>query len=572
MTQQEFAQRYQYHPRTDKLGQGGFGTVYRAYDTIRDRHVAIKIAEVKYVNGKMYSLQDEIKAIGELSEHPNIAYYEKVHQFKTLHGRVDCAIMQYYPQGSLFAWLKSNPFSPQHKAQLVQGILNGVAFLHHNRIVHRDLKPSNILVVHRKSDNHIVPKITDFGLSKKVNQTQTTTFSHSIAGAGTLRYMSPEQLQSTNKKIHYNTDLWAVGIILYRLFVGKHPFVADLHLSVMEQEVQLYTNITKAPLPQAVHTIPQPYREIVQRCLVKDPKQRVKKAQELLTLLNQHKATDPDYTASGETTLPNDSTDKEGWWDAVKKVFLGNDASPKPIEYTAPSVNPTFPTHNDIEMVYVAGGTYTMGCTKEQGGDCSDWEKPAHEVSVPSFYMGQYLVTQAQWQAIMGSNPSHFKNNPKHPVERVSWNDISNFLRKLNAKTGRNYRLATEAEWEYAARGGNKSRSYKYAGSNNIGDVAWYSKNSGGKTHEVGKKKPNELGLYDLSGNVWEWCQDLWHSNYKGAPTDGSPWESGDDSSYRVLRGGSWNDLQENCYVAFRSSDLPNLSYFNGGFRLAHSL
>ena len=158
-------------------------------------------------------------------------------------------------------------------------------------------------------------------------------------------------------------------------------------------------------------------------------------------------------------------------------------------------------------MVYVSGGTFTMGGTSEQGSDAFDQEKPTHSVTLSSYYICKYEVTQALWRAVMGSNPSNFKGD-NLPVESVSWNDCQTFINRLNSYTGRNFRLPTEAEWEFAARGGNYSRHYKYSGSNYIGDVAWYHSNSGHRTHPVGTKQPNELGLYDMSGNVHEWCSD----------------------------------------------------------------
>lgn len=216
-----------------------------------------------------------------------------------------------------------------------------------------------------------------------------------------------------------------------------------------------------------------------------------------------------------------------------------------------------------FDMIFVKGGTFKMGSNN------SDYEKPVHEVSVPDYYIGKYPVTQKLWQEIMGDNPSNFKGDD-NPVERVSWNDIQAFLKKLNTKTGKNYRLPTEAEWEYAARGGLNGQATKYAGSDDIGEVAWYRDNSGNKTHPVGQKKANELGLYDMSGNVWEWCQDKWHDNYEGVPTDGSAWEDG-KGSYRVGRGGSWNYGAGNCRVSYRDHWIPDFMFSSLGFRLAHS-
>ena len=198
-------------------------------------------------------------------------------------------------------------------------------------------------------------------------------------------------------------------------------------------------------------------------------------------------------------------------------------------------------------MVYVQGGTFTMGATSVQGSDAEDDEKPAHSVTLSSYYIGKTEVTQELWQAVMGSNPSNFKGDRK-PVARVSWNDCQKFISKLNSLTGKKFRLPTEAEWEFAARGGIKSKGYKYSGSNSFGDVAWYLKNSGDTTHDVGTKSPNELGLYDMSGNVWEWCND-WYGNYSSSPSN-NPTGPG-SGAFRVCRGGSWDHGARYC----RSSD-----------------
>lgn len=223
-------------------------------------------------------------------------------------------------------------------------------------------------------------------------------------------------------------------------------------------------------------------------------------------------------------------------------------------------------TANGVEftMVYVQGGTFTMGATSEQGSDAYDWEKPTHRVTLSNYYIGQTEVTQALWQAVMGNNPSHFRGANK-PVESVSYNDCKAFISKLNSLTGQNFRLPTEAEWEFAARGGNRSRGYKYAGSDNLSTVAWYDGNSGYATHPVAQKSPNELGLYDMSGNVWEWCND-WYGDYSSnAQTNPQGPYSG---SYRVLRGGSYI-LARYCRVSYRIYITPSCSSSGLGLRLA---
>ena len=217
-----------------------------------------------------------------------------------------------------------------------------------------------------------------------------------------------------------------------------------------------------------------------------------------------------------------------------------------------------------FEMVYVEGGTFDMGATTEQGSDAENDEKPVHSVTLSDYYIGRCEVTQELWEAVMGSNPSLFKG-AQYPVECVSWNDCQNFIKKLNSLTGRTFRLPTEAEWEYAARGGNKSLHYKYSGSGNIGNVAWYDDNSGSSTHAVGTKSPNEFGIYDMSGNVWEWCSD-WKGGYSaGAQTNPQGPSSG---SFRVLRGGSWDYDAGYCRVSCRDDDDPYYSDNFIGLRL----
>ncbi len=218
-------------------------------------------------------------------------------------------------------------------------------------------------------------------------------------------------------------------------------------------------------------------------------------------------------------------------------------------------------------MIPVEGGTFQMGATAEQGSDAESDEKPAHEVKLSSFSIGQTEVTQELWEAVMGSNPSRWKG-AKLPVENVSWNDCQTFITKLNQLTGQQFRLPTEAEWEFAARGGVNSKGYKYAGSDNIADVAWYSINSDSKTHEVATKAPNEIGVYDMSGNVWEWCQDRYGSDYYSSSVINNP--TGPASgSFRVSRGGSWYYSAGGCRVAYRRNDAPSYTASTLGFRLA---
>ena len=206
-----------------------------------------------------------------------------------------------------------------------------------------------------------------------------------------------------------------------------------------------------------------------------------------------------------------------------------------------------------IEMVRIEAGMFTMGATPEME-EPFDNEEPTHKVMLTNdYYIGKYEVTQALWQTVMGNNPSNYKGD-NLPVETVSWDDCQEFICKLNIITGKKFRLPTEAEWEYAARGGKKSRGYLYSGSNNISDVAWCDSNSGSKTHAVGSKQANELGIYDMSGNVWEWCQD-WYEKYSSSfQTDPTGANRG---SNRVFRGGCWFFPAGFCCASYRANGTP---------------
>lgn len=237
-------------------------------------------------------------------------------------------------------------------------------------------------------------------------------------------------------------------------------------------------------------------------------------------------------------------------WEEGRRIFGNQTFSVNGVQFT---------------MVAVEGGTFTMGATSEQGSDAGGDEKPAHEVTLSDYYIGQTEVTQALWKAVMGGNPS-FSKGDNLPVESVSWDDCQEFIQKLNQLTGKQFRLPTEAEWEYAARGGRKSRGYKYAGGNDIGLVAWYSGNSGYETHLVATKQANELGIYDMSGNVWEWCND-WYGDYQSSSRSDPQGPS--LGSIRVIRGGGYYNFAGYCRISCRSVNTPDGRGDNRGLRLS---
>lgn len=218
------------------------------------------------------------------------------------------------------------------------------------------------------------------------------------------------------------------------------------------------------------------------------------------------------------------------------------------------------------EMISIPAGIFDMG-----SNDYAD-SQPVHRVNVKGFFLGKTEVTQGQWKALMGNNPSFFSRcGDSCPVDQVKFDDAQEFIKRLSLKTGKQYRLPSEAEWEYSARAGSSNKWSFGDSENSIGDYAWYKRNSNSTTHQVAEKMSNAFGLFDMHGNVWEWTQDCWNGNYSGAPTDGSAWNSG-DCYRRVLRGGSFNNDIGRLRVSFRNADYVDSRYFSFGFRVARSL
>ena len=265
-------------------------------------------------------------------------------------------------------------------------------------------------------------------------------------------------------------------------------------------------------------------------------------------------------TEAREQLQRSDSQRKEleeqlkAFWDAASAPSMGE----KTLEFRLSD-------KVSFKMIRVEGGSFMMG-SPDNDSDAYAHEKPQHEVTLSDYYIGETQVTPALWKAVMGKNLSRFWRD-NNPVEEVSWTDCQEFIKRLNTETGRTFRLPTEAEWEYAARGGIKSQGYRYSGSDDIDEVAWYGDNSDQVTHSVKQKKANELGLYDMSGNVWEWCQD-WFGGY-GSGKETNP-KGPSEGSYRVLRGGSWRSDVRRCRVACRNCADPDGRRRSGlGFRIA---
>ncbi|GCA78101.1 SUMF1/EgtB/PvdO family nonheme iron enzyme [Microcystis aeruginosa] len=441
-------------------------------------------------------------------EHPNLIKSYAVGEFTFLKTEMLYLVME-LAQGSLENHIAKASLSADEITNITAQVAQGLNYLHRQNKVHRDLKPGNILKVNQQY------KLADFGLIRTLNNKSHTQTVHN---SGTIIYMPPEAFRGD---ISSAWDLWSLGIMLIEMTTNQLPykFNNDIH--------QLMAKVMNCELQ--IPSLPKEFKPIIEGCLQKDRKQRWT-AQQVLNALQ-----------------------------AVKKPV-----SPTP--FTEKISNGV-----TLEMVSLPAGQFLMG-SPDSDPDARDAEKPQHQVKVNSFAIGKYPVTQAQYEAVMGTNPSRFQNNPQNPVERVSWNNAQAFCQKLSQITGKTYRLPTEAEWEYACRAGTTTRYYFGDDASQLGDYAWYSANSQSKTHPVGQKKPNAWGLYDMIGNVWEWCEDDWHDNYIGAPKDGSAWPINNDnrSHLKCLRGGSWSSYKapDYCRSAIRSRNLPSYDNYSRGFRV----
>lgn len=282
MTQEEFHKRYQYNPNTACLGEGGFGKVYKAYDSHLDRYVALKIAEVK-LNYESVRLKKEVELINKLPTHPNIAHYEECFSFSTYTGESDYGILQYYEHGNLQQLLTDKQLSYEQKDSILKQILEGIAFLHSQGIIHRDLKPQNILIALNQNGQYI-PKITDFGISKKIDSNKSSAFTNSLSGIGTLAYASPEQLRGLT--ISKNTDLWSFGILVCWMLTGKLPFNSGSHIATSEAgRIELFKQITTGNVSLIIQQLPVTWQNLIKLCIVLDVDKRITSADKCLEML-----------------------------------------------------------------------------------------------------------------------------------------------------------------------------------------------------------------------------------------------------------------------------------------------
>ncbi len=574
------------------LASGGFGNTYEAVDTQLGDSVAIKEFFPKQLCGRnseggtVTMLSTDC---GELFTQLRTKFKKEATRIRKLnHPHIVRVLAYFEEQGTAFyamdflrgeslsARMKrtGRPLTETEVRRYLPQVLSALKEMHAKELWHLDLKPGNIMINER--DEAV---LIDFGASKQLRTEEGVSISTSLSCAYTPGYAPLELVDQHLEKFGPWTDLYSLGATLYNLLTGVRP-LSPSHL--IQGEQLTFPPSVSAAMQQLITWLMQPVMS-----------QRPQSVSEVEAWLSGTSGTVADTHSEKAARIPQPETVRPEsvitvCVDTPEQVMGQTDAEAtmRRTGYAEADLlsglNPLLPTaihHLVKNMVYVEGGTFTMGATVEQGDDFDDDEKPTHQVMLSSFYIGKYEVTQAEWETVMGSNPSQFKG-ANLPVERVSWNDCQEFIRKLNEMTGKNFRLPTEAEWEFAARGGNKSIGFIYAGGNDLRNVGWYYENSRGDkeysffsffsaprtTHEVGQKRPNELGLYDMSGNVWEWCQD-WFGDYSSA-SQTNPQGPATGTS-RVLRGGSWCFGAQNCRLSYRGFLGPDGRFNRGGLRLA---
>jgi len=633
------------------LGEGGFGRTYEAVDTDRmDDPCVIKQFMPQFQGTSALEkatelFQQEAKRLYELGEHPQIprliAYFEQDKRLYLVQELIE-------GQNLLAELTQQGVFSEEKIWQLLADILPILKFVHDRNVIHRDIKLENI--IRRRTSIHSSPAnpgnfrnsafrrggrrelvLIDFGVSKQVTGSLMTKVGTTV---GTPGYSPMEQMRG---QVFPGSDLYSLGITCIRLLTKCLPKV--------DGSDDLYDPINggwiwRERLP-ADTKISSELAKILDKLIQDYLKNRYQSADEVIKALNLYSLPpQPHFVKEGRSAVNSART--QGSLPPLNAYLTeeGQIAINSPLNQSRQinsniSVNQaikynTNPPSNQVsqrivavkstfefkvvtvdnggqqttvnsgkarffeehlgsgtvmEMVSVSGGTFLMGSPKDRGdGD----EKPQHPVTLPSFYIGKFPVTQAQWTAVaalpeikifLNFDASRFKG-ANRPVENVSWYEAVEFCARLSRKTGKKYRLPSEAQWEYACRGETMtpfhfgetitSELANYNGNSNYGDAPKGVYRF--QTTDVGNFKPNAFGLYDLHGNVWEWCADSWHSNYNGAPADGSVWDSGGDSSLRLLRGGSWNDHPPNCRSACRLRYQPDCKASIVGFRVAISV
>jgi len=578
------------------LGQGGFGRTFLAIDEMKPSKPRCVIKQFlpevkgeKALKKAAELFEREASRLDDLGQHeqiPSLLAFFDQEEHKYL-------IQEYVDGQDLLKVLSEEGVFDRHQIkELLEDLLDVLKFVHENNVIHRDIKPENI--IRRNQDGKLV--LVDFGAAKEAMMSDDTSQVGTIIGS--ISYIAPEQAAG---KAKFASDLYSLGATCLHLLTNIEPlnlFDTDegewnwrSHLQDNEIDYELshvldklVEGATKRRFQSAIEVEKALAGEIIP--VVRSPQQTSKRsskqsssrqAKPATPKSRGHKKTqklDLQIIEFQYTRISDDPCLIMG-----KKVGLSTSRSSGKAKYL------TLRLENkvSIDLIGIPGGRFLMG-SPERELEREAEESPSHPVTIRPFMLGQYPVTQAQWWAVMNNNPSRFADsdviNSKKPVERVSWLDCSLFCEKLAKLTGREIRLPTESEWEYACRGQTKTAFHfgatigtelaNYNGEDIYG-AGMEGKNRQSTT-DVDSFSANPFGLYDLHGNVAEWCVDTWHPNYQNAPTDGSSWVSGHPQERRVLRGGSWLHLPGSCRSAQRFKSAPHNKSDAFGLRIAMSI
>lgn len=582
-----------------RLGVGGMGEVYLADDARLGRNLALKMLPTKYTENeaRLGRFQREALAASALN-HPNIVTIYDIGQ----DGSVHFIATEFIDGVTLRQLIKQEKLAIDEVLDIAIQVANALSAAHSAGIVHRDIKPENIML---RPDRHV--KVLDFGLAKLIqpvtsktplpDQDQVKTEPGIVLG--TPYYMSPEQARGD--AVDHRTDVFSLGAVIYEMITGQLAFpgrtVSDVIAALLNQE--------PAPLKHHLPDTPDELQLIVSHALSKTKDNRYQDAKALandlknLKQLSNEQARIP--TQIQANTQPVDlSNDAD-----AHKVIKSQDLKAHKFEYVTLNARGTpvrrqkgstryfaeqLSEYMRLQMVEIPGGTFLMGSPDTEEGRNAVSESPQHSVTVPPFYMSMFPITNAQWNKLISRNVkggtiellrTPFDANEELPRVSVSWEEAVEFCDRLSWLFMKEYRLPTEAEWEYACRAGTTTPFC--FGETIVPRVANFLSNvpykaaikappRNGVVASTSLEGANAFGLYDMHGNVLEWCLDKWHDNYEGAPTDGSAWEdrvkNKDEEDKRVLRGGSYNFMAAACRSASRHSEQADKKFSNVGFRV----
>lgn len=495
------------------LGHGGFGITYLAEHVSAHKRVAIKELFIanqgQAINGRngnkvtvtnvsnqvvfdkhREKLKKEASRLAMLRHENLVRVYEWFEENGTVY-----YVMDFIEGESLRDKLNREGALPESLVMnYLQQLLSALQVVHEKNIWHLDIKPENIMVNH---NNHIY--LIDFGASKHIEQSNGTLTTSSML-AYTPGYFPPEQSAVTMRNIGAWTDIYALGATLYNLLTRRNPPTFDVIISEGRYAFSFPSSISSQT------------QDLIVRMMKVNRNERPQSVQNIIKVFDNNEKVKVDIREK-RTPYPKERKhevhNKKEKTSATPMIVIAVLILGSFLGYHLYQKMKTQIIIDNIvnNMVYVTGGTFKMGHDDINIKPTDSYNGPVHIVTLSPFYIGKYEVTQEEWERVMGFNPS-LHIGAKLPVERVTWAEAKQFVEKLSSMSGKTFRLPTEAEWEYAARGGNKSNNYLFSGSNNYDDVAWCKNNSREETHEVGMKRPNELGIYDMSGNVIEWCQD----------------------------------------------------------------